>query len=202
MLDRVHDLRELGSRPYNLRLIQDQVERIEAIHRQGGHVGVADLYEGLVHQWTRRDSPKHRLDRDHKLLLMEPPGPPPLGPPVQESGLPGAGGLAPGPARGGPPNPAPVSGLSRPEEGLGILQEDLRNASFLVREGEEGVRFAHTSIMEFFLARALFRALEQAGNSDQDQDVERTLAVWAIPVPSPETLDFLGELLRQSDATA
>jgi len=71
MLDQIHDLLGLSSRPSNLGLIQNQVGRIEEIHRRGGRVGVADLYEGLVQDWACRDDPKHRLDRDHKLRLME-----------------------------------------------------------------------------------------------------------------------------------
>ena len=207
MLDEVHDLRELGSRPYNLRLIQDQIEGIEAIHRQGGRVGVADLYEGLVQDWTRRDSPKHRLDRDHKLLLMEYLAhrlwsfrQKTLDYRDLEKWL--RGQLA-----ADPETPLQYGAYLNREGGLDILQEDLRNATFLVREGEDRFRFAHTSIMEFFLARALFRALleiggqggDSASTADQAPDPEQTLAAWKIPIPSPETLDFLGELLRKRD---
>jgi len=159
-----------------------------------------------------------------------------------------------------PETPLQYGAYLNREGGLDILQEDLRNASFLVREGEDRFRFAHTSIMEFFLARALFRALleigEQAGDlasttdrtpdlaedvakaplppgetlGREDQRVkigalaplpsgeglgrgdqrikigafrdtlpEQSLVAWKIPVPSPETLDFLGELLRKTD---
>jgi hypothetical protein len=71
MLDEVHDLRELGKRPYNLRLIQAQVDDLEAKRRAGQPVDIADLYEGMVAQWLHRDDPKHRLKREHKLILME-----------------------------------------------------------------------------------------------------------------------------------
>ncbi|MCB2264120.1 MAG: pentapeptide repeat-containing protein, partial [Candidatus Thiosymbion ectosymbiont of Robbea hypermnestra] len=201
MLDRIHDLRGLSSRPYNLRLIQDQVETLEAIHRQGGRVGIADLYEGLVEQWTDRDSPKHRLDRDHKLRLMERLAhrlwsrkQKSLDYRELENWL--LDQLLADPRR----QLAYRAYLDR-ENGADILQEDLRNASFLVREGEAGFRFAHTSILEFFLARALLRALEQASDPDPTGDPEQALAAWRIPIPSPETLDFLGELLRTTDQT-
>jgi len=171
MLDKVHDLRGLSSRPYNLRLIQDQVENLEAIHRGGGRISVADLYENLVDQWTDRDSPKHRLGRDHKLLLMEylahrlwSHKQKSLDYQELEKWL--RGQLA-----ADPEAPLQYGAYLNREGGLDILQEDLRNATFLVREGEDRFRFAHTSILEFFLARALFRALlavgEQTGNPGQ-----------------------------------
>ncbi|WP_141699060.1 NACHT domain-containing protein, partial [Candidatus Thiosymbion oneisti] len=210
MLDRIHDLRGLSSRPYNLRLIQGQVENLEAIHRGGGRISVADLYENLVDQWTDRDSPKHRLDRDHKLLLMEQLAhrlwsrkQKSLNYRELEDWL--LDQLVADSRR----QLAYRAYLDR-EQGTDILQEDLRNASFLVREGEDRFRFAHTSIMEFFLARALLRALPaiggQAGDLDpaanRNPDLEQALALWKIPVPSIETLDFLGELLRKADATS
>jgi hypothetical protein len=59
------------------------------------------------------------------------------------------------------------------------LKEDLRTATFLVREGEDQFRFAHTSLQEFFLAGYLRRAL-----------VEGRPEAWELPRLSRETLDF------------
>jgi len=191
MLDQTHDLRGLSSRPYNLRLIQDQVGRIKEIHRRSGRVEVADLYESLVQDWTYRDDPKHRLDRDHKLRLMEH-----LAHRLWSRKQKGLDyreledWLLDQLAADSRAQLRYRIYLDR-EGGLGILQENLRNASFLIRQGETGFRFAHTSIMEFFLARALFRVLEPV------EDPDRTLAAWDIPIP--ETLDFLGELLQEMD---
>jgi len=210
MLDQNHDLRGLSNRPHNLRLIQDQVENLEAIHRIGGRISVADFYENMVDQWTDRDSPKHRLNRDHKLLLMEQLAhrlwsrkQKSLNYRELEDWL--LDQLVADSRR----QLAYRAYLDR-ESGTDILQEDLRNATFLVREEKDRFRFAHTSIMEFFLARALLRALlaigAQAGNPDpaanRNPDLEQALALWKIPVPSPETLDFLGELLRKTNATS
>ncbi len=188
MLDDVHDLRELSSRPYNLRLIQDQVEHLEAIQRQGKPIGIADLYEGMVGQWTRRDDPKHRLKREHKLLLMErlalrlwKLGDRSLAYTDLENWL--LDELAADPRWR-----LNYQAYLEREQGIDILQEDLRNASFIVREGDDRFRFAHTSIMEFFLARALHRAL-----------VEDRPEHWVLPRPSPETLDFLGGLIAGRD---
>ena len=186
MLDEIHNLRELAARPYNLALIQGQVERLEAIQRGGGRVNVADLYEGMVGQWSRRDDPKHRLKRDHKLLLME-----------RLAHLLWAGGRKALPygeleewlldeLLAQPRWQLNYRSYLNRDNGTDILQEDLRNASFLVREGEDSFRFAHTSIMEFFLARALYRALRE----EQPEQ-------WALPRPSPESLDFLGQLLSR-----
>ena len=47
-----------------------------------------------------------------------------------------------------------------------LLKEDLRTATFLVREGEGDFRFAHTSLQEFFLAAWLHRALVEGRLED------------------------------------
>ena len=69
------------------------------------------------------------------------------------------------------------------------LEEDLRTATFLTRgDGEDpslgGFRFAHTSLQEFFLADYLL-------SGAREDRPER----WDLPVPSVETLDFLGQML-------
>jgi hypothetical protein len=70
-----------------------------------------------------------------------------------------------------------------------ILEEDFRTATFVFRpdDNQEGLRFAHTSLQEYFLARYLLQAL-----------VDNEPGKWAMPLPSPETLDFLGQLLDTS----
>jgi hypothetical protein len=152
MLGEVHDLKELGSRPYNLRLIQDQVDELEAIQREGRRVSIADLYEGLVGQWTRRDDPKHRSTATISCCSW--------------SALRYASGRAASricPTRHSndwlvaqirtEPGWREVeyqSYLAR-DGGVDVLKDDLRNATFLVREGDDRFRFAHTSIQDFFL---------------------------------------------------
>ena len=77
------------------------------------------------------------------------------------------------------------------------LEEDLRTAAFLTRrDGEDfslgAFRFAHTSLQEFFVADYLL-------NGAREDRPER----WDLPVPSIETLDFLGQMLRlEPEATA
>lgn len=65
--------------------------------------------------------------------------------------------------------------------------QDLRNASFLVRPGEERFQFAHTSVREYFLANAIHRAI-----------IEKRFEVLDLPVISQETIDFI--LARQAIA--
>jgi uncharacterized protein YjbI with pentapeptide repeats len=69
-----------------------------------------------------------------------------------------------------------------------LLKEDLRTATFLAREGEDQFRFAHTSLLEFFLACHLYRAL-----------LDGVMEQWAIPLASRESLDFLGQLLVEDE---
>ena len=66
---------------------------------------------------------------------------------------------------------------------------DLRNATFLVRPGEDNFSFAHTSILEYFLALRLHRSLEQ------DE-----MKVWEDLNPSHETLVFLHQHQLTCDA--
>lgn len=201
MLDEVHDLRDLGSRPYNLRLIQHQVDSLEAQRRAGRSVDIADLYEGLVDDWLHRDDPKHRLEREHKLILMErlahrlwASAERDLNHAQLEDWL-----LDQILAEPRWRNMSYFAYRTQPGR-LAILHEDLRNASFLVREGEDRFRFAHSSIMEFFLARSLHRALCAAGANEQPQQTSADrFQAWSIPRPSPETLSFLGGLIQRRD---
>ena len=67
-----------------------------------------------------------------------------------------------------------------------LLKEDLRTATFLVREGEDRFRFAHSFLQEFLLAGHLHTTLREGRVQD-----------WELPPPSPETLGLLGQLLAE-----
>jgi WD40 repeat protein/nucleoside phosphorylase/uncharacterized protein YjbI with pentapeptide repeats len=183
----VHNLEELAARPFTLRLIAEYLPDIEQ-RRMGGETlyGIT-LYRKMVERWLDRDQGKHHIASDHKMRL--------------------AGHLAAHLSRDGN-NALAFEELrdwfhewrdSRPEflryraTSVDQLEEDLRTATFLVRrdEGERSVfRFAHTSLYEFFLADFLFRAA--AENRPED---------WTMPVPSRETLDFLGQMFAEATAT-
>jgi predicted NACHT family NTPase len=138
------------------------------------------LYRFVVEEWLLRDGGKHHLTPEHKQRLME--------------------HVAAELARSGARNwtaaeleewlvqfvaarlAAHYEGVSRE-----VLKEDLRTATFLVRDEEEDrFRFAHTSLQEYFLAGYLRRALER-GEADG----------WELKGVSRETLGFLGQSLAE-----
>jgi len=181
----VHNLTELTQRPYTLKLVADQLPAIEARRLAGRPVYGTTLYGGLVQNWLERDSGKHHIHPDHKLRLAAH-----LAAHLWREGS----GVLPA-ARlepwfhawlEGEPDLRPRYARLHPDQ----LEEDLRTATFLVREdGAKGsaFRFAHTSLLEYFLADYLLAAI-------RDDAPGR----WALPAPSPETLDFLGQRLAES----
>jgi WD40 repeat protein len=183
----VHDLPDLTRRPITLRLIADQVEFIELAKLEGRTLRSVDIYGEVVERWIARDSGKHTLTPDHKRLLMEE-----IAAALWRSGQ-------------NSWSPAEVDDWlldlldQRPElerhyreRVPDLWKADFRTATFLKREGD-AFEFSHRSLFEFFLARYLYRAL-----STSDFDV----AAVAMPVPSPETLDFLGQSIAGDERTA
>jgi WD40 repeat protein len=183
MLKDVHDLTELTSRPFTLAKVAEQIPAIEDRRLQGLPVHNSTIYERMVLDWLTRDEGKHQLNADHKLALM-------------------ARLAAWAWRRGGRLiESRHLEGwlheqLEEPEFSRRYalidkdkLEEDLRTATFVVREDTakmSGFRFAHSSIQEFFLARYLVDAIE-AGQRER----------WVLPMPSNETLDFLGQLIDE-----
>ena len=191
----VHNLSELVTRPYTLRLVAGQLAALERRIASGERVDAAALYDELVANWLDRDDGKHQLRKDDKLRLMEE-----LAAELWRSG------------RRSLPVDALEDWLHRRLDGddeLGrwfrvkrlrgidgsadvtVLAEDLRTATFVVRPHTSEFQFAHTSLLEYFLARRLRRAL-----------VDRDAQTWALPRTSDETLDFLGELVAAGDTPA
>lgn len=180
-IGRVHNLKELAKRPLLLGLIAEQMQVLEKRGTCSGKVTGATLYENFVQSWLLRDRSKHQILPEHKQLLMEQ--------------------LAAQLARDRRSdwavdsvdhwlvellNLKPEIKAHYPDSPIELLKEDLRTATFIVREGEDHFRFAHTSLQEFFLACHLKRALlEQAFDRWQ----------WLLSL-SDETLNFLGQLLE------
>ena len=180
----VHNLEELAARPFTLRLVAGFIPAIEQQRALGRPVQGVTLYRAMAQRWLERDQGKHHILPEHKMRL--------------------AAYLAAYLWRAGR-NALPFDDLQgwfhqwrdsqpdlrrytaiHPDQ----LEEDLRTATFLVRrdEGKESAfHFAHTSLFEFFLAEHLFAALR--ANRPDD---------WAMPVPSAETLDFLGQMLAEA----
>lgn len=181
----VHNLEELTQRPYTLRLVGEFIPDIERDRAAGRPVHGVTLYRRMARRWLERDAGKHHIQPEHKMLL--------------------AAHLAAHLWRLGQRTLA-ASDLeswfhawldNQPELSLRYrrlhpeqLEEDLRTATFLARldDGERsGFRFAHSSLQEFFLADYLLAALRRNDPS-----------AWAMPLPSRETLDFLGQLLAEA----
>lgn len=187
LVQNTHNLSELAERPMTLKLIGSQIQELEAMRARGERINGARLYELVAKSWLERDEGKHHLQPEHKMRLM-----PDLAAHLWRIGA----------------RSLPYDELHRwfhawrqqqPEltERYGPavynqnkLEEDLRTATFVVREDQaadqpEGFRFAHSSLQEFFLAKHLAEAVVH----DQPER-------WAIDMPSQETLNFLENLLE------
>ncbi len=182
--DAVHDLSGLTTRPFTLSQLVGYVPMLEERRQRGEPVYNSTIYEQMALDWLGRDGDKHQIDADHKLSLA-------AGLAAwmwqRQSRMVEAGRLHTWLHQQlGRPELAPrYRGADREK-----LEEDLRTASFLVRHDDEtgsGFRFAHSSIQEFFLARALLDAVR----GDRPEG-------WELPQPSDETLEFLGQLLEQA----
>jgi hypothetical protein len=182
----VHNLPELAARPYTLSLIARHFPDIERMRLDGRKVTGVDLYRHMVLSWLERDQGKHQITADHKQRLMEH-----FAAALWRSGRRGwsVGDLEQWLIdflEAHPPLAAHYAGRDRE-----LLKEDLRTATFLVRAGEDEFRFAHTSLLEFFLAGYLHRAL-----------CEGRIADWDMPGCSREVLDFLAQMMVSGDGEA
>ena len=154
----VHNLSDLVTRPYNLRLVADQLGALERRIASGERVDAAALYDELVGSWLARDEGKHQLRKHDKLRLMEE-----LAAELWREGrrsLP-VDRLEAWLHRrlGADDELGRWFALARPD--VAVLAEDLRTATFVVRPGADDFAFAHTSLLEYFLARRLARALDR-----------------------------------------
>jgi hypothetical protein len=182
-LDSIHNLRELAERPYTLSLIAREFATIERWKKEGRRVTGLTLYRHMVRAWLLGDTGKHQFKPDHKQLLMEQ-----LAARLWQRGERywRIGGMEDWLAQVLLENTVLAASYSLKDREL--LEEDLRTPTFLVREGEDKFRFAHTSLQEFFLAGYLRRAL-----------VEGKPEGWQLRRVSRETLDFLGQWLLEEE---
>ena len=182
MIRSVHDLRALAAQPVMLNMIRKVLPTIEEDRRAGRRVRSVDLYERFVDRWLRRDERKHSLIPEHKIQLMTH-----LAWQVWNSGnrtwsaswmeawmiqfL----------------HAHPDMELHYERRMPNQWKQDFRTATFLSRRGDD-FAFAHSSLLEYFLARRLTDSL--AADSDDD-----ALAAWDITQPSNETYTFFAELI-------
>ena len=186
MVRSIHDLGELTERPYTLSLVAQYIPDLEQDRLAGRPVYGVALYRRTVENWLDRDEGKHQIRRSDKLPLAAH-----LAAHLWKSRQPAL------PARdielwfqtwldSEPGLRSRYAGI-HPDR----LEEDLRTATFLARSdgpNDSTFRFCHTSMQEFFLAVYLRDALKVNEPSG-----------WALPRPSDETLDFLGQLLAEAD---
>ena len=182
LISGTYKLKELATRPIFLRFIREIFGQIEREVLAGRTINLARLYDIIVDRAFERDNPKHIIPIREKRLILEALAlylhkrqqseirNDRLDEWFQEYAV---------------TRPRLRAELQR----LGsltlseIFAQDLRNASFLVRPGEKDFQFAHSSIREFFLGRALYAAA-RAGSAEHGWDVE---------LPSHETMEFLLE---------
>ncbi|MEI2778522.1 MAG: pentapeptide repeat-containing protein [Tetrasphaera sp.] len=185
LLAGVHDLRGMAERPLTLMMISEELEYVEQAKLAGATVRPVDLYAAMTDRWLARDSGKHTLLPEHKQELMEH-----LAAELWRHGRRSWSAahqdqwvvdfLAARPdMRRHYPNEM------KPD----LWKEDLRTASFVSRRGDDEFTFGHSSLHEYFLARYLAAALALGPDK-----VDTVRELWAMPVPSRETLDFLGQL--------
>ena len=190
----VHNLRELVRRPFTLKLVARFIPRIERWRAQGKRVTGVTLYREVAREWLIRDKEKQSFQPEDKEALaadlaahMWRKGQLGLGARELESWL--SSWLA-----------AQDPHADFHHKSRDLLQEDLRNSTFLKRvdgKGAEDSRFefAHSSLQEFFVAEHLKRALLRGSKGDTT-----ARASWDLPLPSEETLDFLGQMLAEDPA--
>ena len=182
----IHNLMDLSSRPLNLWLLKDQIPTLEKLKAQGRTIRAVDIYEMLVERWLLRDHEKHVMDEGLKPVLMQHLATA-LWASKQKSWT--AAELDHWLIEFRQSNRSFNAQIV--EHSIGSLKEDLRNSTFVTREGDSDLfRFAHNSMQEYFLAKALFSALRPA--------MVGVDSVWSGPILSNETFCFFGELLYAS----
>ncbi len=192
LIDNTHNLREMAERPMTLKLLAEFIPELEAERAAGRVVNGAFLYGRVANKWLQRDTGKHHLRAEHKLRLM-----PALAAHLWRSGVRSLryDELHRWFHAWRETQPDLVKLYAPGVYDQEKLEEDLRTATFVVREDAqsrhagdnaktEGFRFAHSSLAEYFLAVYLADAVRD----DRIED-------WAMPIPSEETLDFLGQTL-------
>jgi uncharacterized protein YjbI with pentapeptide repeats len=151
-----YNLEELASRPVLLAMMCEQVNAILRLRDEnGGTITASTLYAQTVAMWVHRDNGKHIIQQRHKPILM--------------------GALACAMWNDGKEQwdadqldqwlrktvDLLFPGHYSPEQTRAI-QDDLRTATFIVRDSKrsDGFAFAHRSFEEYFLAQHVVRILE------------------------------------------
>ena len=184
----VHNLRELASQPVLLNMIRQVLLTIDEDLSFDQQVRSVDLYERFADKWLRRDDGKHSLIPEHKIQLMTH-----LAWQVWRSG-----------SRTWSAcwmekwmlqflHTHPDMELHYQGRMPDQWKQDFRTATFLARRGDD-FSFAHSSLLEYFLAKRLADSLEA-------ESEDEALAAWDITRPSDECFAFFAELIDRLSPT-
>lgn len=176
----IHNLSDLAPRPLFLELIRQQIGHLEELAARGAPVRGVSLYDHLIQACNARDELKRTIRTEDRQRFMEA-----IAAAMWREG-----------AREWPWEQVfhwlrshiladkQLAEWYRGEVAERIA-EDFRTATMVLRPDQGDLfRFAHASLQEYFLARWLHRSL-----------LERRPSDWMLPMPSDETLDFLGQLI-------
>ncbi|MBF8276258.1 MAG: hypothetical protein HW390_1331 [Candidatus Brocadiaceae bacterium] len=178
-LKTLHDLTDLIKRPYLLFLISKHLDELRGLEKQGMRIGVADIYEMSIQEWSDRDADKLPIFSKHKVGFMQE-----LARNLWEQGK---QEIFHEPLQKWLFAQIEKEGIPRLDwEELFRADSSLRTGTFLIRDHKGNYRFAHKSFLEFFLARHI-----SAGLSAQTPDVLQ------LPRLSKEILAFACELIHK-----
>ena len=187
IIQKIHDLPGLARRPIMARYISEIAGNLLLRHQAGDVINIATIYEALFNRALERDSEKRQaLTSSDRVDILKA-----LALHLHEQGA----------------REMDVSSLeswfdrfARNHPGIelilksggigarGLLQTELRNASFLVRIRDEHFVFAHTSFFEYFLGLVLADAV-LAGN----------VSALANHPLSRETIEFCFAAVKQKN---
>ena len=186
-IQKVHDLLGLAQRPIMARYISEIAGNLLLRHKSGEVINIATIYEELFNRALERDSEKiPMLSTSDRVAILKA-----LAFHLHERSV----------------SELDVSSLeswfdefaenysgiqlilkSGGIDARGLLQTELRNASFLVRVHDERFVFAHTSFFEYFLGLGLCDAV-LAGN----------VSAFAANPLSRETIEFCCAVVKQKN---
>ncbi|MDH3662333.1 MAG: pentapeptide repeat-containing protein, partial [Alphaproteobacteria bacterium] len=187
-LRNVHDLIGLASKPLLARLVIDRLPEIVDDTLREGTVNAARVYNYLFRTVFARDHDKRLMlsDDDRAQILenlalrMWRQGRLTLPVSDLESWLDRVAAGQPG---------LKIAMTSSTDARL-LVHKELENAALLVREGDDRFRFAVTSFFEYFLARAIIRALMEGSDLEAPQAASLTA----------ETIVFINEIASLATA--
>ncbi|MDP2219553.1 MAG: PQQ-binding-like beta-propeller repeat protein [Hydrogenophaga sp.] len=194
----VHNLTDLSKRPFTLKLVARFLPQIERWQAEGRSISGATLYRQVAREWLIRDKEKQSFHPEDKEQLAAA-----LAAHLwqtQQRGL-SAKALETWLGTWLAQQPPGSDCLTQARN---LLQQDLRNATFLRRidDGPDSrFEFSHSSLQEFFLAEHLARqVLLATTRRSNPAELARRFETWAGPPLSDETLDFLIQILGEQTA--